>query len=144
MTAASAPRASNAPAESRGARIAIISGAVALALALNAVAAAIAVAAGAPATWAPLSFPVFAAFTVVPMVIGWFAWQFVSRRVSNPARTMPLLAVGVLALSLIPDAILLATGFIPGTTMAGVFGLMAMHVIVIGVASVGYTLAAKR
>ena len=39
-------------------------------------------------------------------------------------------AAAFLALSLVPDVLLLATGFIPGTTVAGVVGLMVMHPIV--------------
>src|SRR5262249_9632768 len=111
---------------------------------LNAIIAAIAVAAGSPASFGPLMPPVFGAFTVVPIVVGWFLWRLVAGRVRNPRRTMPLLAAVVLVVSYVPDAILLATGFIPGTTTAGVVGLMAMHVVVLGSAVTGYTLASRR
>ncbi|GAA1921925.1 hypothetical protein GCM10009775_12970 [Microbacterium aoyamense] len=139
MTAASATQST-----STGARAGILVATVAVAVALNALVAAIATAAGAPASWAPLTLPVFGAFTVVPLVIGWFAWRFVAQRVRNPRRTMPMLALAVLVLSFIPDIVLLATGFIPGTTTAGVIALMTMHVVVIGTAVAGYTLASRR
>jgi hypothetical protein len=129
---------------SAGARIGILVATVAIAVALNSVVAAIAVASGAPAGWAPLTAPVYGAFTIVPIVIGWFLWRLVSARVSRPSRTMPLLAAAVLVVSFVPDVVLLATGFIPGTTPAGVAGLMAMHVVVIGSALVGYTFASRR
>jgi Kef-type K+ transport system membrane component KefB len=126
---------------SRGAQAGILVAAVAAAIALNAVIAAIAVAAGAPSGYAPLMFPVFAACTIVPMIVGWFLWRPVARRVRNPRRSMPLLALAVLVVSYVPDVILLATGFIPDTTPAGVVALMAMHVVVIAAAVVGYSIA---
>lgn len=125
-------------------RIGILVATVAIAVALNAVVAAIAGASGAPAGWAPLTAPVFGAFTVVPIVVGWFAWRAVAARVRHPRRTMPLIALAVLIVSFVPDIVLLATGFIPGTTTAGVAGLMVMHVVVVGTAAVGYTLASRR
>jgi hypothetical protein len=151
MTTASAstPRTDTPSAESpagirprsRGAQAAILVATVAVAIALNAIVAAIAVAAGAPSTYAPLTFPVFAGCTVVPTVVGWFIWRPIAHRVRQPRRTMPLLALAVLIVSYVPDVLLLVTGFIPDTTPAGVVALMAMHVVVIGSAVVGYTLA---
>jgi hypothetical protein len=126
---------------SRAARAAVLIATVALAIALNAIIAAVALAAGATPGFAPLSFPVYALCTAVPLVVGWFLWRAVARRVRRPSRTMPLLALAVLVVSYVPDGVLLATGFIPGTTVAGVIALMAMHVVVIAVACVGYTLA---
>ncbi|WEG08912.1 DUF6069 family protein [Microbacterium horticulturae] len=143
----SSPLADAAPTPARaslGYRIGVLTAAIVVAVALNAGIAAIAVAAGAPPQFAPLTLPVYAAFTIVPMLLGWFAWRAVSRRVSNPRRTMPLLAAAVLVVSYIPDVLLLVTGFIPGTTVAGVVALMAMHVVVISVALAGYTLAGRR
>jgi hypothetical protein len=125
-------------------RAALLVGGVAVAVALNAVVAAIAIAAGAPSTYTPLTWPVFGAFTVVPLLLGWFAWSFVARRAKRPARTLGLLSLAVLVLSFVPDVMLLATGFIPGTTTPGVVALMAMHVVVIGVAVAAYTAASRR
>jgi hypothetical protein len=133
-----------ARASSRGYRIAVLAAAVVVAVAVNAGIAAIAVAAGAPATFSPLTLPVFGAFTVIPIVIGWFVWRALARRLRHPSRTLPVLAVAVLVVSYVPDVVLLATGFIPGTTTTAVVALMAMHIVVIGSAVAGYTLAGRR
>jgi len=137
VASTSAPR-------SLGYRIGVLTAAVIAAVAVNAGIAALAVAAGAPAHFAPLTLPVFAGCTVVPMVVGWFAWRAVSRRVRNPRRTMPQIALAVLIVSFVPDVLLLVTGFIPGATLVGVIALMTMHIVVMGVAVVGYRLADRR
>jgi hypothetical protein len=43
---------------------------------------------------------------------------------------VPVLAV----LSFVPDAILLATGFIPGASLTAILALATMHVVVVAVA----------
>ncbi|RZU11080.1 hypothetical protein EV645_6238 [Kribbella rubisoli] len=49
-------------------------------------------------------------------------------------------APAVLVLSMIPDLLLLATGFIPHTSGIAVAGLMLMHVVVTAVAVPAYEL----
>jgi hypothetical protein len=106
----------------------------AVAFALNAAVAAIAVAAGAPASYAPLTAPVFGAFTVLGVLGGWIGWWLVTLKASRPRAVLAWLAPLVLVLSFIPDVVLLVLKFIPGTTTAAALALMAMHVIVFAVA----------
>ena len=68
------------------------------------------------------------------------SWIFLIRL----AAFMLILAAIVLVVSFAPDLVLLATGFIPGTTTAGVVGLMAMHVVVLVTAVVGYIRAEQH
>jgi len=105
-----------------------------VAVALNAAVAAIAVAAGAPASYAPLTLPVFGAFTVAGVVVGWFGWLLVTRKSTRPRAVLAWLAPAVLVLSFAPDVALLVLRFIPGTTTAAVVALMVMHAIVFAVA----------
>lgn len=52
------------------------------------------------------------------------------RRISkNPIALFKRVALIALALSLIPDIVMLLTGFNPGTTLANVLVLMLMHVV---------------
>lgn len=125
-------------------RAAILIATVAVATAVNLVVAALATALGAPAGYPALSAPALITFTVVPLTIGWFVWQPLARRVRRPQRTLVILAAVVLVVSFVPDLILLATGFIPGTTLAAVLGLMTAHVVVLAAAVVGYTAALRR
>ncbi|MGC0239646.1 DUF6069 family protein [Arthrobacter sp. SD76] len=90
----------------------ILAAAIAIAVALNAIIAAVAIAAGAPATYPPLALPIFTAYTVIPITIGWFAWLRIRRTAKNPRRLLLVLATVVLALSFIPNIVLLMTGFI--------------------------------
>ncbi|MGW7684074.1 hypothetical protein ACWGID_25255 [Kribbella sp. NPDC054772] len=61
-------------------------------------------------------------------------WTAVVRRSARPQAVLRWLVPTVLVLSLIPDLILLATKFIPGTSGLAVAGLMVMHVVVTAVA----------
>lgn len=125
-------------------RALLLAGAVALAVALNLLVAAVAVLAGAPAGYPPLSAPVLALFTVVPMTVGWFGWRFVERRSRRPARTLGVLVAVVFVLSLVPDLVLLATGFIPGTNTVAVVALLLTHVVVMATAVPAYIAASRR
>ena len=114
-----------------------------VAIALNAVVAFLAVQAGASSSYAPLTLPVFAAFTVIGVVVGWIGWRIVQRRAANPSRVLAVLVPAVVVASLVPNVVLLVTEFIPGTNAAAVWALMAMHVIVAGVGVIGYVLASR-
>lgn len=125
----------------RWTRVVVLVGAVAVAVAVNLGIASLAVAGGAPAGYGPLSAPALILFTVVPMALGWFGWQWVRRHAKNPGRTQALLVVVVLLVSFIPDVILAVTGFIPGTTTPGVVALMCAHLVVMGTAVAAYVTA---
>lgn len=114
-----------------------------VAIALNALVAFLAVQAGASSSYAPLTLPVFAAFTVIGVVVGWIGWRIVQRRAANPSRVLAVLVPAVVVASLVPNIVLLVTEFIPGTNAAAVWALMAMHVIVAGVGVIGYVLASR-
>lgn len=122
----------------------ILIAAIIAALALNAVIAMAAVAAGAPAQYGPLLPPAYASMTVVGIVAGWFGWRAIRARARNPRRALAIAVPVVGVLSFVPDVVLLATGFIPGTTPAAVLALMAMHVATIAVAVPSYVLASGR
>jgi hypothetical protein len=138
---------STAPARTTGStstRALTLAAGVAVAVALNLVIAAVAVSLGAPSDYGPLSAPALVVFTVAPIVVGWFVWQAIARRVRHPRRTLATLVVAVFVLSLIPDIVLLATGFVPGTNLVAVVALMLTHVVVLGVAVVAYVAASRR
>lgn len=121
----------------------LLVGAVAVAIAANSVVAAIAIAAGAPPTYGPLTFPAFALFTTLGIVVGWIGWSLVRRRARDPRRTLAILVPIVTAVSFVPDILLLVLRFIPGTTVSAVIGLMVMHLIVVAVAVPAYAWASR-
>lgn len=121
----------------------VLVAATALAVALNAIVAAIAVAAGAPASYGPLTFPAYTLMTVVGMVAGWIGWSVVTRRARDPRRVLGWLVPLVAVLSFVPDVLLLALGFIPGTTTTAVVALMAMHIVVLAVAVPAFATATR-
>jgi hypothetical protein len=88
---------------------------------------------GAGTNFAALNPAVYLSFAIVGLLAGYVGWRVVRSRASHPARVLRLLVPTVLVLSLIPDILLLVTGFIPGTTATGVIALMLMHPIVVGV-----------
>jgi hypothetical protein len=122
---------------------AILVVAVIIAIAVNAVIAAVAVSAGAPSTYGPLTFPAFALFTTLGIAAGWAGWVLVHRRARDPRRTLRVLVPVLTLLSFVPDALLLAFRFIPGTTTAAVIALMLMHLVVVAVAVSAYALATR-
>lgn len=138
MSAASAPATIRTPAPA----LVLVAG-TAVAIAVNAIVAALAIAAGAPASYGPLTFPAFTLFTVLGMVAGWAGWRIVQRRARDPRRVLSILVPVVAVLSFVPDVLLLALRFIPGTTVPAVIALMAMHVVVVAVAVPSYVLASR-
>ncbi|WP_372969291.1 DUF6069 family protein [Microbacterium sp.] len=124
--------------------VVILTVAVVVAVAVNSVVALIAVATGAPANYGPLTFPAYTLFTTLGIVVGWVGWSLVRRRVRDPRRTLSALVPIVTVASFIPDILLLAFRFIPGTNVSAVIGLMVMHVVVVAVAVPAYVWASKR
>lgn len=121
----------------------VLIAAAAIAILLNGAVAAIALAAGAPAGYGPLMPPAYGLFTVLGIGIGWFGWRSVSRRARNPRRTLSILVPVVIVASFIPDILLLALRFIPGTTASAVVALMIMHLVVALVAVPAFVLASR-
>lgn len=124
--------------------VVILTVAVVVAVAVNSVVALIAVATGAPANYGPLTFPAYTLFTTLGIVVGWIGWSLVRRRARDPRRTLSMLVPIVTVASFVPDILLLAFRFIPGTTVGAVIGLMVMHVVVVAVAVPAYAWASKR
>ncbi|MCS5723439.1 DUF6069 family protein [Herbiconiux sp. CPCC 203407] len=113
-------------------------------IAVNAGAAAVAVSLGAPADYGPLTLPAHALFAVLGIAVGWIGWSLVVRRARHPRRVLAVLVPAVTAVSFVPDLLLMAFSFIPGTTMVAVVALMVMHVVVVAVAVPAYVLASPR
>jgi hypothetical protein len=84
--------------------------------------------------FAPLRPAVYLPFVAVGVIAAIIGWRIIRARAANPARVLRLLVPAVLLASFIPDAILIITRFIPGTTLAAGLSLSAMHVIVAAVA----------
>lgn len=112
----------------------LLAGAVVVAGAANSVVALTAIAAGASPTYAPLMLPVYLAFTIVGVLAGYAGWRIIRSRAAQPARVLRVLVPVVLVLSWVPDVILAAVQFIPGTTLTGALALGLMHAVVVGVA----------
>ena len=91
-----------------------------------------AAAAGAGA-FPPLMPAVYLTFVVLGLVAGYLGWRIVRARAPRPLALLRVLVPVLLVLSLLPDTILLLTGFIPGTTVTGAVALMLMHPIVVAV-----------
>ena len=79
----------------------------------------------------PALYLPFVAIGVIATVIG---WRTIRSRTANPAAVLRVLVPAVLVASFVPDAILIVTRFIPGTTLIGGLSLSVMHVIVAAVA----------
>ena len=122
----------------------VLVGAIVAAIAINAVIAWVATAFGAPAGYGPLSLPAQALFTIVSVVVGWVGWRLISARARDPRRVLRILVPLVVAVSLIPDLLLLAFPVIPGSTPAAVIALMLMHLVVAACAVSGYVLATRE
>jgi hypothetical protein len=128
---------------SRLRRALILAAAVVIAIAANSMVALIAVAAGAPTTYGPLTFPAFSLFTTVGVVAGWIGWSLVRRHARDPRRTLTMVVPIVTVASFVPDVLLLALRFIPGTTVSAVIALMVMHLVVVAVAVPAYMWASR-
>jgi hypothetical protein len=59
--------------------------------------------------------------------------MLVRARARRPRTLLTVLVPVLLVLSLVPDVMLLVTGFIPGTTTTGAIALMLMHPTVVAV-----------
>jgi hypothetical protein len=82
----------------------------------------------APATFQPLTLPVYGFLTVVGAIIGAVGWHLIAKRARNATRLLGWLVPTVLVLSLVPDLLLLVDRTAqPGITTAGVIALMLMH-----------------
>ncbi|THG30193.1 hypothetical protein E6C64_11670 [Naasia lichenicola] len=106
----------------------------AVALAANAIIATSAVAAGADARFGPLTVPAYVTFTLAGLAAAYAGWRIVRARAAHPDRVLRVLVPLLAVLSFVPDGILLATGFIPGSSPIAVAGLALMHLVVVAVA----------
>ncbi|MFI5736389.1 hypothetical protein ACIA49_40110 [Kribbella sp. NPDC051587] len=116
------------------ARLAILAAAGVVASALNFAVARGAVALGADSAFAPLTLPVFTAFTLIGVAAGFEGWRRVVRGAERPAAVLKVLVPAVVLVSFVPDVVLMATGFIPHSSTLGASALAAMHVVVAAVA----------
>jgi hypothetical protein len=113
--------------------LAVTAGAV-VAIGANSIDAFAAIAAGTSSSFAPLWPAVYAPFSVVGVVAAFVGWSIIRRRTSRPAAVLRMLVPVLAVLSFVPDAVLLATGFIPGASLTAVLALAIMHVVVVAVA----------
>jgi hypothetical protein len=119
-------------------RVVVLAGAAVVAAGLNYLVSRGAIGLGADAGFAPLTPQVFVPLTLVGTAAGFAGWTAVVRRYARPAAVLRVLVPVVLALSMIPDLLLLATKFIPDTSGTAVAGLMLMHIVVTAVAVPAY------
>jgi len=89
---------------------------------------------GAADGFAPLRPAVYLPFVAVGVIATVVVWRIVRSRATNPGAVLRILVPAVLLASFVPDAILIVTRFIPGTTLVGGLSLSVMHVIVAAVA----------
>jgi len=84
----------------------------------------------------PLQPAAYLSFAIAGTLAAIGGWVLVVRLVRRSARLLRVLVPVLVVLSLIPDAVLLATGFIPGATPGAVIALALMHPLVAAVAVV--------
>ncbi len=102
-------------------------------------------AAGAGDAFPPLQPQAYLTFAVAGTLLALGGWALVVRLVARSARLLRVLVPALVVLSFVPDAVLLATGFISGTTPGGVLALALMHPVVAGVAVIaGQRIAPAR
>jgi hypothetical protein len=89
---------------------------------------------GAADDFAPLRPAVYLPFVAIGVIATVIGWRIIRAKAANPAAVLRILVPAVLLVSFVPDAFLIATGFIPGTTLVGGLSLSVMHVIVAAVA----------
>jgi hypothetical protein len=82
-----------------------------------------------PAGFQPLTLPFVATFTVIGMIAATVVFAWTAQTQPNPIGTFVAIAVVGLVLSWLPDIAIGLMGFIPGTTVAGILSLMALHVV---------------
>lgn len=123
------------PVASRGRTAALLGLAVVASAVATTLVAFAALALGADPTFAPLQPQAFLTFATAGTLAALAGWMLVVRFVPRSARLLRVLVPVLVAVSLIPDVVLLLTGFIPGATPTGVLALMLMHPIVAAVAT---------
>ena len=84
----------------------------------------------------PLQPAAYLSFAIAGTLAAIGGWVLLVRLVRRSARLLRVLVPVLVVLSLIPDAVLLATGFIPGATPGAVIALALMHPLVAAVAVV--------
>jgi hypothetical protein len=89
---------------------------------------------GAGDAFAPLQLYVYLPFVVLGFAAATAGWAIVRARASRPGAVLRVLVPALTVLSLVPDVVLGAAGFIPGTTVTGAIALGLMHLTVVGVA----------
>lgn len=114
------------------------------ALVLNIVVATIARNSGASPDFLPLGVALYVPATFVGIFAGWIGWRIIDIKVKNSRKLLAVLVPVLTIASLLPDTILLITKFIPYTSAPGVFGLMAMHFVVVGCGVPAYIRASKE
>jgi hypothetical protein len=86
-----------------------------------------------PEAFFPLKSMDFIALTLAGVLAAVIVYALMGRWAKTPVRTFRIVAGIALPLSFVPDLALLVTGM-PGATLAGVLGLMAMHVVAAAIA----------
>jgi hypothetical protein len=76
----------------------------------------------------PLGVGPTVVFTVAGMVGAVVVFGLMLRFAGRPVRLFRRVALAVLLVSLVPDVLMLFSGYLPGTTVAGVLTLMTEHV----------------
>lgn len=108
----------------------LVAGAL-VAVGINWAIATMAIAAGANAEFAPLAGYVFAPLTVIAYALAYLGWRTVRSRAAKPASVLRVLVPVLTVLSLVPDTVLLVTGFIPDSSPLAVLALALMHLVVV-------------
>ncbi|QNO38331.1 hypothetical protein H4J02_04735 [Protaetiibacter sp. SSC-01] len=102
-------------------------------------------AAGVGEAFPPLQPQAYLAFATAGTLLALGGWLLVVRFVARSARLLRVLVPVLVVLSLVPDVVLLITGFIPGTTPGAVVALALMHPVVAAAAVVaGQRIAPAR
>ncbi|MBC8991449.1 hypothetical protein H9X95_14940 [Micromonospora chalcea] len=91
-----------------------------------------------PSEFEQLTLPIYGFLTVVGALAGAVGWRLIVNRSRSATRLLTWLIPAVLALSMIPDVMLLITQSQPGTTTAGAVALMLMHLGVAAAAVPAY------
>ncbi|WBU38631.1 hypothetical protein [Homoserinibacter sp. YIM 151385] len=94
----------------------------------------LAIALGADAGFPPFQPAAWLSFTIGGLLLAHLGWRIVRRRARRPGRVLARLVPVLVVASLVPNAILLLAPVIPGTGVVAVLALMAMHLVVAGVA----------
>jgi DNA-binding transcriptional LysR family regulator len=89
---------------------------------------------GAADGFAPLRPALYLPFVAIGVIATVIGWRIIRSRTENPVAVLRVLVPAVLLVSFVPDAILIVTRFIPGTTLIGGLSLSVMHLIVAAVA----------